>query len=46
MDALAGRAQHLGDRVLGEPVDLQVGMVQPQFLGDRQVATGMAQTDR
>jgi hypothetical protein len=26
MDALTGRFQHAGDWVLGEPVDLQVGM--------------------
>ena len=46
MDALALRFQHARDRVLGEPVDLEVGVQRPQLAGDRDVAAGMAETDR
>jgi hypothetical protein len=45
-DALAALFQHPGDRVLGEPVDLQVGVQLAQFVGDRHVPLGVAEADR
>ena len=50
--ALAGwmrspaRLEHRGHRVLGEPVDLEVGMQLAQLVGDRDVALGVAEADR
>ena len=38
--------EHRGDRVLGEPVDLQVGMVPAQLGGDGDVAPGVTEADR
>jgi hypothetical protein len=35
-----------GDRMLGEPVDLYVGVQRPKVLGDRQVPPGVPETDR
>jgi hypothetical protein len=32
--------------MLREPVDLEIGMELAQFLGDRNVALGMAEPDR
>ena len=46
VDALTARLQHPGDRMLGEPVDLQAGMQLAQLAGDRDVALGVAQADR
>ena len=46
MDALAARLQHRGDRVLREPVDLEVGVELAQLVGDRGVALGVAEADR
>ena len=46
VDALALRLQHPGDRVLGEPVDLQVRVQAAQLAGDRHVALGVAEPDR
>ena len=46
MDALAARLQHRRDRMLGEPVDLEVGMELAQLVGDRGVALGVAEPDR
>ena len=39
-------ARTRGDRVLGEPVDLHVGLPSLQLLHDRQVAAGVTQPDR
>ena len=39
-------SQHRGDRVLGEPVDLEVGLELAQLVGDRQVAADVAEADR
>jgi hypothetical protein len=46
MDALALRFQHARNRVLGEPVDLELWVQRPQLAGDRDVAAGMAEADR
>ena len=46
MDPLAARLEDLGDRVLGEPVDGEVGVELAQLVGDRDVALSMAETDR
>ena len=46
VDALALGLQHPGDRVLGEPVDLQVRLQPPHLAGDRDVALGVAEPDR
>ena len=46
MDALAARLEHRGDRVLREPVDLEVGVQLAQLVGDRDVALGVAEPDR
>ena len=35
-----------GDRVLGEPVDLEVGVELAQLVGDRDVPLGVTETDR
>ena len=45
MHGLAGIVEHAGDRVLGEPVDLQVRMMLPQLSGDSQVASGVPEPD-
>ena len=46
VDALALPLEHPGDRVLGEPVDLQVGFQAAQLAGDRDVALRVAEPDR
>ena len=46
MDALAARLEHLRHRMLGEPVDLEVGMELPELVGDRGVALCVAEADR
>ena len=46
MDALPARLEHLRHRMLGEPVDLEVGMKLPQLVGDRGVALRVAEPDR
>ena len=46
VDALAGGLERRGHRVLGEPVDLEVGMQVAQLAGDRDVAPGVAEADR
>ena len=46
MDALALAPRAPGHRVLGEPVDLQVGVQPAQLAGDRDVALGVAEPDR
>ena len=46
VDPLAVRLEHGGDRVLGEPVDLEVGVELAQLVGDGDVALGVAQPDR
>ena len=46
MDALAAGAQHRRDRVLRQPVDLEIGMQPAQLVGDRHVAARMAEPDR
>ena len=46
MDPLAVRLEHGRDRVLGEPVDLEVRVQLPELGGDRDVALGMAEADR
>ena len=40
MDALAARLEHRGDRVLREPVDLEIGMELAQLVGDRRRRAG------
>ena len=44
--ALAACGEHVGDRVLREPGDLQVRMQRPELVGDRQVAADVAEPDR
>ena len=46
MDLLALGVQDPGDRVLGQPVDLELGMQGAELVGDGQVAAGVAQADR
>ena len=46
MDPLAARLEHRGHRMLGEPVDLEVGMQLPQLRRDRGVALRVAEPDR
>ena len=46
VDALALGLEHPGDGVLGEPVDLQVGVQRAQLAGDRHVALGVPEPDR
>ncbi len=46
VDALALGLEHPGDRVLGEPVDLQVRVQAAQLAGDRHVALRVAEPDR
>ena len=46
MHALARALQEVGDGVLGQPVDLQVGMLLAELVGDGQVAAGVSQPDR
>jgi hypothetical protein len=46
VDPLPRRPEHLGDRVLREPVDLQVRTQFAQLGGDGQVTPGVPETDR
>ena len=46
MDALAARLEHGRDRMLREPVDLEVGVQLAQLVGDRRVALRVAEADR
>ena len=46
MDPLAARLEHRRHRVLGEPVDLEVGVELAQLVGDRGVALRVAEPDR
>ena len=46
MDPLAARLEHRRHRVLGEPVDLEVGMELAQLVRDRGVALRVAEPDR
>ena len=41
-----GVLEHRGDGVLGEPIDLEVGMVLAQLGGDRDVTPGVTEPDR
>ena len=45
VDPLAARLEDRGHRVLGQPVDLEVGMELAQLVGDRDVALGVAEPD-
>ena len=45
MHALAAGLEHLGDRVLRQPVDLEAGMERAQLVDDREIATRMAEAD-
>jgi len=44
--ALTPLGEQLGDRVLGQPVDLQVRLQHAQLVGDRDIAPDVAQPDR
>ncbi len=46
MDTLAAGIEHGGDRVLGEPVDLYVGVQGTQLARDRHVAQSVSEADR
>ena len=46
VDPLAVGVEDGGDRVLGEPVDLKVGVELPQLRGDRDVPLGVPEADR
>ncbi len=46
VDPLAVGLEDRGDRMLGEPVDLEVGVELPQLAGDRHVALRMTEPDR
>src|SRR6516165_5174532 len=45
VDALAAGLEYLGDGVLYQPVDLEVGMQAAQLAGDGDVALGMPESD-
>ncbi len=45
VDSLAAGLQDRGDRVLGEPVDLEVGVEHPQLVRDRHVTLGVSEAD-
>jgi hypothetical protein len=45
MDPQSGGVEHPGYRMLGQPVDLHIGMECLQFAGDRDIAPRMPQTD-
>ena len=46
VDPLAASLEHGGDGMLGQPVDLEVGVELPQLVGDRGVPLGVAEADR
>ena len=46
VDPLAVRREHLGDRMLSEPVDLEIRTQLAQLRGDRDVPARVAETDR
>src|SRR5262245_63578852 len=46
MDPLALALEHPGDRILCEPVDLQIRLEPAQLSGDRDVALRVAEPDR
>ena len=46
VDPLALGLEHCGDRMLREPVDLEIGMQLPQLLRDRDVAACVPEPDR
>jgi hypothetical protein len=46
MDPLAARLEHRRDRVLGEPVDLEVRVQAAELAGDRDVPLRVAEADR
>ena len=46
MDGLALALQHPGDRILGQPVDLEVRNERAQLLRDGDVTLGVAEADR
>jgi hypothetical protein len=45
VDRLVGGLEDGCDRVLCQPIDLQVGLDHTQLLGDGQIAPGMTETD-
>ena len=45
VDALAARREHRRHRMLGEPVDLQLGMEQAELVRDREVAPRVPEPD-
>src|SRR5258708_9430577 len=45
VDAFAARPEYFGDRVLGQPVNLEVGPQTAQFVGDGDVALGVTKPD-
>src|SRR5579862_9161979 len=46
VDPLTLRLEHPGDRILRQPIDLQVRMQSSQLASDRHVALRMAESDR
>ncbi len=46
MDVLALGLQHARDRILREPVDLEIGMQAAKLAGDRHVAAHVPEPDR
>jgi hypothetical protein len=44
--AISPLLEHAHDRLLRQPVDLQVGVQGPQLVGDGQVAAHVAEPDR
>ena len=46
MDALAAVLERRADRVLGQPVDLQIGVERAQLVGDGDVPPDVAESDR
>src|SRR5262245_29075629 len=46
VDALVLLREHARDRVLGEPVDLELGLEAAQLAGNRDIAPGVPEADR
>jgi hypothetical protein len=46
VDALPTGLEHFSDRVLGQPVDFEVGSQAAQLVGDGDVTLDMAEPDR
>jgi hypothetical protein len=46
VDPLTATLEHGRDRILGQPVDLEIRVQPAQLIGDRQVSPDVAESDR